>query len=679
MLIFEDLHWTDDETLVFLNLLAEGLANAPVLLLVNYRPEYTHSWGSKTYYTQLRLDALGNESAAEMLSARIGESPELVPLKQLVLERTQGNPLFIEELVEALFDEAVLVRNGAVKVTRPLNQLKIPPTVQGILAARIDRLPSDAKELLQTLAVIGSEFPLSLVRPVVQLPADRLDRLLDVLQAGEFIYERPATGDVEYIFKHALTHDEAYKSLLSERRKVLHERTARAIEALYSQRLEDHYGDLAHHYRSSPNAAKAVEYLLLAGEQAADRGSYVQTAANAELALKLIEPLPEGVERFRAELGVRLMEGMTVTALYGHDSTERLETFGRVCQLSEQLGDAPALFRGLLNVGFAHTQRFEALPALEIAKRCAKLAREDLSEMLPAAQVLLAQASYRSGDLLQAASVGSDAMKCITSPHQRAAGVVSANLWIVTPINLALIAQRLGRTDEALKVEYEALRRARELKHSLSLALALHLASLLHYERREPEAARELAEAEIALADEHGFPEFSLAGRALKAWAMTELGQTQQGIAELETLAASGRRLLHISLSIILAHAYLPAGRAEQALLVIGEELARIEHSGAYMEAAELRRLKGEAILMRDYSATAQAEGCFRKATEIARAQSAKWWELRATVSLARLLGKQCERDEAHTILVEICNWFTEGFDTPDLKDAKTLLNELSR
>src|SRR5262249_34724094 len=160
------------------------------------------------------------------------------------------------------------------------------------------------------------------------------------------------------------------KSLLTDRRKLLHERTAEAIETLYSQRLEDYYADLAHHYGSSGNMAKAIEYLLMAGEQAVARGAYAQSGANAELALKLIEQLPEGVQRARAELGVRLMEGMTVTALYGHDSTERLQIFGRVCELSEQLGDAPALFRGLLNVGFAHTQRFEALPALEIAKRC---------------------------------------------------------------------------------------------------------------------------------------------------------------------------------------------------------------------------------------------------------------------------------------------------------------------
>jgi predicted ATPase len=293
MIVFEDLLWIDEETQTFLNLLAEGIADAPVLLLVNYRPEYTHSWGSKTYYTQLRLDPLGEESAAEMLSARVGDSPELVPLKQLVLERTEGNPLFIEELVEALFDEGVLVRNGAVKVTTTLSHLKIPPTVQGILAARIDRLPPDAKELLQTLAVIGSEFPLALVRQVVQLPDDPFSRLLDVLQAGEFIYEQPAMGDVEYRFKHALTHDEAYKSLLTERRKLLHEGTAGAIEALYGERLEDHYANLAHHYRLSDNTAKAVEYLRLAGEQAVDRGAYAQALANVESSLRLIEQLPE--------------------------------------------------------------------------------------------------------------------------------------------------------------------------------------------------------------------------------------------------------------------------------------------------------------------------------------------------------------------------------------------------
>jgi class 3 adenylate cyclase/tetratricopeptide (TPR) repeat protein len=678
MLVFEDLHWIDDATQGFLNTLAEGVSNAPVLMLVNYRPEYTHQWSSQSFYTQLRLDPLGKESAAEMLSARIGDSPELAPLKRLVLERTEGNPLFIEELVEALFDEGVLVRNGTVKVAKALHQLKIPPTVQGILAARIDRLSPESKELLQTLAVIGSEFPFTLVRQVVQLPGERLEQLLDGLQSSEFIYEQPATGDIAYRFKHDLTREEAYKSLLTERRKLLHERTARAIETLYFRRLEDHYAELAHQYRSSDNAPKAIEYLLLAGGQAADRGAYAQSGANAELALKLIERLPEGVERLRAELGVRLMEGMTVTALYGMASTERLQIFERVCQLSESLGDVPSLFRGLLNSGFAHAHRFEALRALEIARRCVKLAEQELNEMIPAAYGLLSQTLHRSGDLLQAASAGRDAMKGFTSPHQGAAGLTPANLWGVGPVTLAAVELALGRPDEACKFEEEALRRARELKHAFSFASALHTSCLLRYQRQEPEAARELAESLIALAEEHGFREHLATGKGFRAWATTELDQTEATLTEFEALAASSQGFLLISKSMLLAKVYLRVGRAEDALGIISKELAGIERSGAYQEAAELHRLKGEAILMRDAAAAAEAEACFRKAIEVASDQSAKWWELRATTSLARLLRDTKRRDEARAMLADVYNWFTEGFDTVDLKDAKALLDELA-
>jgi predicted ATPase len=301
IVLFEDLHWIDEVTRAFLNFLVEGIANTPLLLLVNYRPEYTHQWSNKTYYTQLRLDPLGKESTDEMLSALIGDSPELAPLKRLVLERTEGNPLFMEELIEALFEQGVLAKNGAIKLTKPLGHLKIPPTVQRILAARIDRLAPDAKELLQTLAVIRMEFPFSLVRQVVQLPDDRLDQILSDLQTAEFIYEQPAAAGVEYTFKHALTHDVAYNSLLAERRRLLHERTSQAIETLYRERLEDHYSDLAYHYRSSDNAT-----IVGVGEQSDDifavcrlsgskerhrdsSGSWLSSALRHRLASTLLE------------------------------------------------------------------------------------------------------------------------------------------------------------------------------------------------------------------------------------------------------------------------------------------------------------------------------------------------------------------------------------------------------
>jgi predicted ATPase len=210
MVIFEDLHWIDEQTQELLNLLADSIGTAKFLLLVNYRPEYSHKWNSKSYYTQLRLDPLGKESAEEMLSALLGDGKDLIPLKRLIIERTDGTPFFMEEIVQALFEDDVLQRNGGVKLARSMNAVKVPATVQAVLASRIDRLPAEEKELLQTLAVLGREFSLGLVQRVTLKPDEELEPMLARLQAAEFIYEQPAAGDVEHIFKHALTQEVAY-------------------------------------------------------------------------------------------------------------------------------------------------------------------------------------------------------------------------------------------------------------------------------------------------------------------------------------------------------------------------------------------------------------------------------------------------------------------------------------
>ena len=245
MLIVEDLHWLDDESQALLDLLVEQMADARLLLLVNFRPEYQLRWGDKSYAQSLRLDALGHDNADEMLSAMLGESDSLLPLKQLIIETTGGTPFFMEETVQALFDEGALKRSeGSVELIKPLASLRIPPTVQTILAARIDRLRNDEKTLLQTLAVLGRQFVLSLARAVAGHSEEELERLLANLQLGEFVYEQPSISDVEYIFKHALTQEVAYNSILQERRKQLHEDVGRAIELLYPSSLDDHLADL---------------------------------------------------------------------------------------------------------------------------------------------------------------------------------------------------------------------------------------------------------------------------------------------------------------------------------------------------------------------------------------------------------------------------------------------------
>jgi class 3 adenylate cyclase len=305
IVIFEDLHWVDEETQAFLNLLADSIGTAKILLLVNYRPEYSHQWNSKTYYTQLRLDPLGKESADEMLSALLGDGAEMGALKRLIIEKTEGNPFFMEETVLVLLDEGALVCNGTAKLTRPLNQLKIPPTVQAILAARIDRLSADQKDLLQTLAVIGTEFKLGLVRKVAAKPGAELEPMLSELQLGEFIYEQPAVGDVEYIFKHALTHDVAYQSVLHERRRVLHERIGAALESIYAHSLDDHVAELSHHYSRSGNPDKAAEFCLRAVQQCSARGSQAEAVAQFETGLEQLQKLPDDDQRAELELDLR--------------------------------------------------------------------------------------------------------------------------------------------------------------------------------------------------------------------------------------------------------------------------------------------------------------------------------------------------------------------------------------
>jgi tetratricopeptide (TPR) repeat protein len=581
----------------------------------------------------------------------------------------------MEEIVQALVEEGALVRNGTVKLTRSLDTLKIPPTVQAILASRIDRLPADEKELLQTLAVIGSEFPLEVVRKMVQLSSDQLDHSLSRLQTAEFIYEQPALVDIEYRFKHALTQDEAYNSLLTDRRKLLHERTAQAIEASYPDRLEDHYQDLAHHYRLSGNALKAIEYLRLVGEQAMDRGAYAQAVAATEPALNLIERLPEATQRLRAELGVRLLLATALPNLHGMASAERLETAQRVCELSEQLGDDSALIRGLLNLGFVYGYRGETLHAREIANRCLALAEQNQDlEMLPSAQLLVAVRAHFSGELLEAASRYKDLIKRLVSAPRRINTGILMEPWVAAPLQLAGDEQLLGRPYEALGLCDEALRRATQINRPYDLVYSLMGAARVRSMRREPETAHQLAGAARALAEKHVFLG-RVTGVAILGWAKAELGQTPQALAEWASWAGSASPY---DKEILLPQVCMRAGRVEQALEMLNQYLAHLERSGARFTEAEVYRLKGEAILMRDSSATAEAEKCFRKAIEIARGQSAKWWELRATTSLARLLRDTDRRDEASAMLAEIYNWFTEGFDTADLKDAKALLDELS-
>jgi class 3 adenylate cyclase/tetratricopeptide (TPR) repeat protein len=454
MVIFEDLHWIDEQTQELLNLLADSLATVRILLLVNYRPEYRHDWGNKTYYTQLRLDPLGRDTAQEMLGVLLGRNAELSPLKSLIIDRTEGNPFFMEEIVQGMLEEGILLRNGGIKLTQPMNAIRIPATVQAMLAARIDRLAPQDRDLLQTLAVLGKEFSLSQLKAVVTNSDSELDRRLAILQSAEFIYEQPVANDIEYTFKHALTQEVAYNSILIERRKLLHEHAAQVLESMYSEQLEDHLCELVRHYSRSNNIEKAVEYLARAGQQAMQRSAHAEAVSNLTGAIDLLQRLPHTAERLQQELALQLTVGPAHIVLSGWGSPQAERAYARVRELSDQVGDAPELFPGLFGLWAIYNARAKIRISYPMAQQLLRRAQNVNDDArLIYANLAMGNASFDRGDLPIAQKYLDQALSVYDRErhHPLAAhyGGLDAGVWVLFLTSRVL--WELGYPDQAIR------------------------------------------------------------------------------------------------------------------------------------------------------------------------------------------------------------------------------------
>jgi class 3 adenylate cyclase/tetratricopeptide (TPR) repeat protein len=679
MVIFEDLHWIDEETQAFLNLLADSIGNAKILLLVNYRAEYSHQWNSKTYYTQLRLDPLGKESADEMLTALLGDGADVAQLKRVIIEKTEGNPFFMEEIVQILFDDGALARNGTVRLTRSLGQLKIPPTVQAILASRMDRLPPDEKELLQALAVIGRRFRFGLLRRVVAKSEEELNRMLMDLQLGEFIYEQPAFPDPEYAFKHALTQEVAYNSILVERRKVIHERAAEAIEGLYAERMEDHVGELAHHYGRSANAPKAIDYLWRAAGQASLRSAYVEAINYATAALGFVPALPDQRQRAQEELKLQVTLGASMMATRGFAAPELHATYSRASELARELGDNTLLFAVLQGLWSSHYTRGNAREARAIAEESMALAeRIGDPSLFQDAHRALGASLAQSGEFVAARNHLESGL-ALANVRRPTLGAIrfGPNAEVVSLTRLADVLFDLGYPDQALARATEAVALVEDGSDPFSLAMAMLQLAQTRCSRREPREGEEIARALLALSIEHGFPFWRALATRLIGWALTQQAREQEGIAmvdeQLTTVPDDLMSRYNILLTV--AGAYKQLGHPQRGLDTLKKwsdvrsGLGVTGYDGQYL------RLRGELLAMAGDEKAAVVS--LREALAIARRNDARMHELRAAKSLASLLNKQGRRDEARTMLAQIYGWFTEGFDTADLKDAKALLEEL--
>jgi predicted ATPase/class 3 adenylate cyclase len=692
LLLVEDLHWLDSETHAWLQFFSDRLTTARLLLLVNYRPEFQHPWGSKTYYRQLRLDPLGAAEAHALLTALLGDSAAVQPLKHFILAKTAGNPFFMEEMVQTLEDQGVLRRDpaGGMQLAAPVTSgalaaLQLPATVQGVLAARIDRLPAAEKALLQTLAVLGQEFAWSLLTQVTDQPDEALQRLLAHLQGEEFIYEQPAFPESAYIFKHALTQEVAYNAVLLERRRALHERAARAIEGLFAERLSEHYHALAHHYRRSGNTAKAVDYLHRAGQQAVERSAYAEATSHLTAALDLLTALPESRERNQHELVVQMTLGTVLRATKGGGTPEVERLYTRARELCEQVGEPSQLFRvlwGLWGVygvrGEEQTQRALGEQLLSLAQRL-----QDPDLLLEAHHALWATLFF-GGELVAPQAHLEQGLRLYDPQRHRAhAALYSGHDPGVCCRHIAAHSfWLLGYPDQAVASSQAALALAQQLAHPYSLAFALFWAAILHHLRREAPLTQAHGEAAMAIATEQEFPQQLAQVTPLRGWALTVSGHGQAGLAQTRQGLAACRALGAVQFQpyylALLAETSAQVGQTTEGLEALTEALAMLPKSRARWWEAELYRLKGELLLQHSVVPPREAEACFQQALAIARRQQAKSLELRTAISLARLWQQQGRPVEAYELLAPIYGWFTEGFDTADLQEAQSLLDELS-
>jgi class 3 adenylate cyclase/predicted ATPase len=687
-LVFEDLQWLDSETEAFLDVLIECLPGARILLLLNYRPEYRHDRSQRDGYTQLRLDPLGQAEAEELLTALLGDNPSLEPLKALILEKTEGNPFFMEEVVQTLSEEKVLLGEpGHYRIEKMPVTLHIPTTVQGVLAARIDRLPRAEKDLLQSLAVIGKEFSQRLIERVIAQPEETLRPLLSRLEAGEFIYERPAFPDVEYTFKHALTQEVAGSTLLTEQRCALHERTAQAIEVLFGDRLKDYCSELARHYSLSGNAPKAVEYLHCTGQQALQRSAYHEAIRQLSAALELLERQPDTPRRARQELTLQLAIGPALIAAKGFAAPAVQSTYSRALALCGQLSDTSQLFPTQVGLRTYFSLSAQHAQAYKLGKGLVSLAeRANDREWLGEAHVSLGTTLYFSGRF-RIADIHFRQALALYPPsfHKLHPNFHGVDPEVRALSFSALVLWFLGYPDQARTRGQQAIALAQELGHPFSLAHTLCIVAELHQFRRDAALTHDCADASIVLSTEQGFPLWLAWATVLRGWAQAEMGHLQEGIDEMQAglaaYLATGARLGQSHFLALLAESYGHIGEAETGRRALVEAKTMAQACGERYCEAELHRVEGELACpdadahALDAERCAVAQACFDKAISVARRQGSKSLELRATLRLARLWQRQGKSDAAKQRLNEILGAVTEGLDDADLSEANLILD----
>jgi predicted ATPase len=667
LMVFEDAHWVDPTSRELLDLTIERVRNLPVLLIVTFRPEFQPAWSGQPQVTMLTLNRLDRRERTALVAQIAGGNALPSQIVDQIVDRTDGVPLFIEELTKSVLESGV-----------PL--VGVPTTLHDSLMVRLDRLAS-MRLVAQIGAAIGREFSYVLLHAVSRLPEDELQAALSRLVSSELVFQRGTPPDAVYSFKHALVQDTAHGSLLRTARQQLHAQIAEALDARSPELMDTQPELFAQQYAEAGLIEKSIAYWSKAGRRSVARSAIAEATADFHKGLDQLALLPDTLERRRQELELRVALGAALRAVKGHAAPETGEAFARARDLWEQLGSPP----GYLQIPYGLARYYAHHGAIDSAMRLA----EDLLRL-----------SYQRNDCvglsLGHGTYGLDLMfvgRFASSRHHLEEALalydpISASSLVnqvgldthaTSQTRLGIVLFCLGYPDQALARINAAIAEARQQDHlptfADSLVGAARLPSLIGDDAALGERTKEL----IAVAVEQGFPYWLLAGKIFRGLLSVKIGDVTEGIALLRdgtaAYRASGQEAWMPHYTALLADAREIGGQIGEALTALDDALQIVERTGERWFEAELRRHKGQLLLCQgDREA---AEELYRKALSIAREQEAKMWELRSAGCLARLLRDRGRRTEAHDLLAPVFGWFTEGFDMPDLKQAKALLDDL--
>jgi class 3 adenylate cyclase/predicted ATPase len=679
LMVFEDLQWADPTSRELLDLTVEHVERLPVLLIATFRPEFNPPWAGQPQVTTLFLRRLERDESHELARTIIGGPAALSSeVVDDIVERTDGVPLFIEELTKAVLETTHV---GAVPAVSPA----VPATLHASLMARLDRLGPMAKEIAQVGAAIGRDFSYGLLAATVRWSEAKLGETLGRLVDAGLVFQDGLPPRASFLFKHALVQDTAYSTLLRGRRQALHANIANVLEQQFPGVAKTQPAVLAHHFTEARMLEQAVAYWARAGRQSAARSAMIEAEAQLRRGLLLISDLPDSRERQRQELDLQVTLASALMESKGHVHPEVSEVLGRARSLivETEATDTILHFSVLYGLWVAQYLGGEPITALEQAKEFLELAQSQTqSGLLLVGHRLLGTVLVLIGDYPAALSHLDRAVELYRpEEHRELAFRFGADIGITAQCVRAWALWHRGYPDQARSVFDEGLQRAQRSVHRHTLAFALIYKGLTAASARCAAEMEATANELVSHTREHGFSLFLGYGLLLQAGAMTLRGQGEVAIERIHeavaAMQATGMKRSDPMTLGYLAEALALKGTVAEGLQTLAAALATAEASGAHWADPELHRLRGILLGRLPSRDLTEVESCFRTAVALAREQGARGFELRAAVSLARLLSAEGRRDEACDLLAPVYGWFTEGFDTPDLQEAKALLETL--